>query len=151
MDKTLKFLLRPDVFPLRFAVWIGPWNDDTVALHLKASGLYDDDKVEPPSMGEAGCCYCYGSGSLIWLPDLPKTPEALGSLAHETFHAVINAGTQLGFKPTSESDEFYAYLQEWLMREILVKCQKLKSMSVSTTCSAPSSTDSIPTRPKRSC
>jgi hypothetical protein len=123
----LKFLLRPDVFPLRLAVWIGPWDAPAVATFLKASGLYDEDRVEPPSHGEAACCYCYGCGSLIWLPEVPNSPEAVGSLAHETFHAVINAGKQLGFTPTDDSDEFYAYLQEWLVREILKRCAKVST------------------------
>jgi phosphate starvation-inducible protein PhoH len=60
------------------------------------------------------------------MPGLPMDSTSIGRLAHETFHAVVNAGTRLGFKPTDESDEFYAYLQEWLVRSILERVAKVK-------------------------
>jgi hypothetical protein len=126
---VVKFLLRPDVFPARIAIWVGPWADEAIALYLQRTGLQmrTETAVKAPSSAEGGCCYTFDAGCLIWLPGCPKTPEEHSTLSHEALHAVSHIGAQLGLTLTEASEEWYCYFQSWLVRSVLERLAKLNS------------------------
>lgn len=47
----------------------------------------------------------------------PSTPD-VGLVAHEVYHAVYLILQTMGITPSDDSDEIYAYLIEYIMREI---------------------------------
>ncbi len=50
-----------------------------------------------------------------------KSPNWYSVLTHEAFHSVVFVLQRAGFKLDESSDEAYAYLLGWLIREILVR------------------------------
>lgn len=52
--------------------------------------------------------------TLIYFPNTPDT----GLIAHEVYHAVYLILQTMGITPSDDSDEVYAYLIEYVMRQI---------------------------------
>lgn len=63
--------------------------------------------------------YLEDCGRSIWLRSKPNNPERLAQLSHEIFHAVSDLMRKRGMKLNTGSEEAYAYMQEFLMREAL--------------------------------
>jgi len=57
----------------------------------------------------------------IWLPKAPKTIDEMACLVHEIEHCVFYLFQYLGMKHSDDSEEAYAYAQDYLFREIMTK------------------------------
>jgi hypothetical protein len=59
---------------------------------------------------------------IIRLPYVPKSPDDLGILAHEIFHATEFIMKKIGVNLTLKTDEIYAYTIQYLTKEV---CKEL--------------------------
>ena len=50
---------------------------------------------------------------------IKKEPDMLGLVAHESYHAAYSLLHRIGIQPSFETEEVYAYLIQFLVREIL--------------------------------
>jgi len=50
---------------------------------------------------------------------IKKEPDTLGLVAHEAYHAAYAVLNKIGVQPGFETEEVYAYLIQFLVREIL--------------------------------
>lgn len=79
-----------------------------------------DEEVGKAVMFKNGCF-------MIWLRDLPETPESYSSLVHEIFHIAYQIRTWIGAPYlTDESEEDWAYLISWMTETILKKHESQK-------------------------
>lgn len=67
-----------------------------------------------------GCMYTTPTNKyFIRLNDFERTPDCLGALAHETFHATVSILRRVGMSLTEESEEAYAYLNDFITRKTM--------------------------------
>lgn len=60
------------------------------------------------------------SGQIVlWMPQMPHNAKEHGTLAHEIFHCASLLMNRIGVSPTYESEEAYAYLIQYLTKEII--------------------------------
>jgi hypothetical protein len=57
--------------------------------------------------------------SFIWMDRVPVSSADISCLVHEIFHCVCGIMDRIGSKLTDETEEPYAYLLDFLTREIL--------------------------------
>lgn len=60
-----------------------------------------------------------GGQMILYMPNLPKDIKGLSVLAHEIFHIANYTLEKAGINLTSDSDEAYSYLIEFLTKKIL--------------------------------
>jgi hypothetical protein len=60
-----------------------------------------------------------GGQMILYMPNLPKDIKGLSILAHEIFHIANFTLEKAGINLTSDSDEAYSYLIEFLTKKIL--------------------------------
>lgn len=65
-----------------------------------------------------------GSGQLVYLRELPKDEKGYALLAHEIFHAVFMMTKKIGIEYSSEGEEAYAYLIQYLTETVLREYSK---------------------------
>lgn len=94
--------------------------------HLKArlSKIFGCEKsseiVSMISGEEKGKSFLLPGGQMIlYMPNLPKDIKGLSILAHEIFHIANYTLEEAGINLTSDSDEAYSYLIEFLTKKIL--------------------------------
>jgi hypothetical protein len=94
--------------------------------HLKArlSKIFGCEKsseiVSMISGEEKGKSFLLPGGQMIlYMPNLPKDIKGLSVLAHEIFHIANYTLEEAGINLTSDSDEAYSYLIEFLTKKIL--------------------------------
>ena len=94
--------------------------------HLKArlSKIFGCEKsseiVSMISGEEKGKSFLLPGGQMIlYMPNLPKDIKGLSVLAHEIFHIANYTLEKAGINLTSDSDEAYSYLIEFLTKKIL--------------------------------
>lgn len=94
--------------------------------HLKArlSKIFGCEKsseiVSMISGEEKGKSFLLPGGQMIlYMPNLPKDIKGLSILAHEVFHIANFTLEKAGINLTSDSDEAYSYLIEFLTKKIL--------------------------------
>lgn len=94
--------------------------------HLKArlSKIFGCEKsseiVSMISGEEKGKSFLLPGGQMIlYMPNLPKGIKGLSVLAHEIFHIANYTLEEAGINLTSDSDEAYSYLIEFLTKKIL--------------------------------
>jgi hypothetical protein len=94
--------------------------------HLKArlSKIFGCEKsseiVSMISGEEKGKSFLLPGGQMIlYMPNLPKDIKGLSILAHEIFHIANFTLEKAGINLTSDSDEAYSYLIEFLTKKIL--------------------------------
>lgn len=63
-------------------------------------------------------------GTLIYMPHTPVSAEDVGVLEHEILHAVFFITKEIGIEYSSESEEVYTYLLEYLTQSVLEELQK---------------------------
>lgn len=63
---------------------------------------------------------------VVWLPEVPTTPDEQGVLAHELTHVSHMIMMYCGTDLTEESLEAYAYLHGFLTRQFYEQCLELK-------------------------
>lgn len=60
-----------------------------------------------------------GGQMILYMPNFPKDIKGLSILAHEIFHIANFTLEKAGINLTSDSDEAYSYLIEFLTKKIL--------------------------------
>lgn len=60
-----------------------------------------------------------GGQMVLYMPDFPKDIKGISILAHEIFHITNFTLEEAGINLTSDSDEAYSYLIEFLTKKIL--------------------------------
>lgn len=60
----------------------------------------------------------------IWLRRIPVSIDEIASLVHEIEHCVFYLFQYLGMKHSDDSEEAYAYANEYLFREIMTKSEE---------------------------
>jgi hypothetical protein len=60
-----------------------------------------------------------GGQMILYMPNLPKDIKGLSILAHEIFHIANFTLEKAGINLTSDNDEAYSYLIEFLTKKIL--------------------------------
>jgi hypothetical protein len=121
---------------LNFSLWLGyyPYKIGfSIGTDLREAqsaskrlGIWDGNEDDRPSVdaGVLGCCWEREGCSMVWLPRLPYGDENLAVLTHECVHAVENAARHIGYGCSSDSEEFRAHAQGFLVSEVLKKCNR---------------------------
>ena len=60
----------------------------------------------------------------IWMPRIPKTIDEIATLVHEVEHCVFHLFKYKGMNHSEDSDEAYAYANDYLFREIMTKAKE---------------------------
>lgn len=58
---------------------------------------------------------------ILWTKNRLDTPENIGFLVHEAFHAVEFLYNKIGIKHNVESGEAWAYMMQYIVAEVLGK------------------------------
>lgn len=121
-DKTGRMLVIPTVsFPydLMYAENVGV---DVVANELETYSVKLESEeikyLQEDTLGHT--LQLRGNQTLIYFKDKPDE----GLIAHEVFHAVWMILGRMGVEPSEDSNEVYAYLIEYFVREIMKNYEK---------------------------
>lgn len=63
---------------------------------------------------------------VLWIKRQPKSPEGIGTVAHEATHAAIGILRNKGIRLSNASEESYAYLVDFLVTKTLEVLNKKK-------------------------
>lgn len=93
-------------------------------LKAKLSKIYGNEQaseiVSTISGKEKGKSLLLPGGQMVlYMPDFPKDIKGISILAHEIFHITNFTLEEAGINLTSDSDEAYSYLIEFLTKKIL--------------------------------
>lgn len=58
---------------------------------------------------------------VIWMPQIPKTPDHIGTTVHEILHCVIKILRHVHIPLATESEEAYTHLMTHLTRQFFTK------------------------------
>lgn len=64
--------------------------------------------------------------TIIWLNRPPITPETIGTLAHETYHGILQIYNTMGVPISMENDEVVAYAMQYVIEEVLKDFSPIK-------------------------
>lgn len=67
-----------------------------------------------------------GNATLVYLSLLPKDAEGYAILAHEIMHAAFMLAKKIGIECSSDSEEVYAYLIQFLTEKVLQEWEKYR-------------------------
>lgn len=117
--KRLNFIIPLIVYPFDVMVSISE-SDESLFAKLKKKGVdITDTNLHVYSDTQRGRTIMFkGNQTLIRMYELRNTPEWYGHLSHEIFHAVEFIMERIGMKLTVDSDEAYAYLIDYITKEI---------------------------------
>jgi len=62
-------------------------------------------------------------GGIIWLRDVPSTPKAIGYLAHELGHAVMDMHSRRSINMDNMNDETFCYAVAHGLTKVLEECR----------------------------
>lgn len=74
-----------------------------------------------------GTTFTLPKGNLIYMPHIPDSEYDYGVLAHEIFHVVFKLTKEIGIEYSSEGEETYAYLIQFLTTSVLNELHKEKT------------------------
>src|SRR3990167_8068537 len=122
MKKKDVFLLIPKtIFP--FDVLICVASHEKVIRYIERNKNYklSDEEIQKLEMtGTGRTVMLLGGQTIIRLkPQKIQIGVDIANLIHEIEHAVYFITERVGIKHTDDSDELFAYYQEYLMREAL--------------------------------
>jgi hypothetical protein len=113
-----EFEVKWETFYFTIYVVIGPHADlQRYMRHRKID--YSATEFEPSSL--AGL-YFNGGGrrrGVLWLAAAPRTPQQIGFLAHEMFHAVMDLVKRKAFRLNTKTEEAIAYALTYGVEEVL--------------------------------
>lgn len=99
---------------------------DTELLYKTIEKFFDKEKVrevkealEEDIENTNGRTVDLGLGQLVYLKELPKDEKGYAILAHEIFHVVFMMTKKMGIEYSSEGEEAYAYLIQYLTETVL--------------------------------
>ncbi|HMT01783.1 MAG TPA: hypothetical protein PKD00_00495 [Burkholderiales bacterium] len=113
------------IYPFSIIVFYG--NDKSLLSKKLKKYLFKED-IEYLKTIEfhRGKSIMFTSGqTLLWLKEEPNNPETLAILNHEIFHCVCFIMEKVGIKFSDDSDEAFAYLIEYVSKQIYKKLKKL--------------------------
>lgn len=58
---------------------------------------------------------------IVWLPQIPKTPDQLGTLSHEIFHSVCDVMRWANISLTNDTEEAYCHLIKKITKNFFEK------------------------------
>lgn len=111
------FTVSLDIYPSVILVSLGQ-SDSSFTKAVKRfnpSRLHELDGI-PVTRGR--CTILSDNSVVIRLRDYPQKPSDFGCLAHEIFHAAFGLLEIFGVKPSSDSEEAYAYLIGYITSSI---------------------------------
>jgi len=73
------------------------------------------------------CFFRAGYVPVIWMPQRPKTPREIATLAHECLHAVFHLLDWAAIPATRDTEEVITHAQAHLVTNILTKTAQTKS------------------------
>lgn len=93
----------------RCVIYVCEGNFDKLKTYLTEEEVPDADKLE---MTDAkACCYYNGEFFIVYCP----TRFTPGLLCHELLHAVFGVTTRVDIQLSSESEEAYTYLLQYIV------------------------------------
>lgn len=117
--KTLNFIVPLVIYPFSIMVSLGQ-SDYQLRISLTKSNLEWEERMK--LTGEGKCILLASNNVVVRTSDFPKSPEQMGSLQHEIFHAVAFVMWRIGMElEIDKSEEAYAYLIGYLTKEIYTK------------------------------
>lgn len=126
-----------DIFPSKIFVFLGYKNKDkkeiydkigskdlTSANVLKLVKLVDDLDLDT----NYGQVISIESAHIIALKDFNlKNVIHIATLSHELNHVVWATARYIGLNPSEDSEEFYTYVQDYLLKKVLTEYKNVRS------------------------
>jgi len=112
------FIVDCQVYPFQILVYFG---QDKKPLFKELSNLLPKSVVDTLKTLEfkVGKSVMFPTGqNLLWLNEKPTSVNGLATLNHEIFHCVCFILERVGIVYSESSDEAYAYLIEYLTKQI---------------------------------
>lgn len=109
------FIIEYNIYPFNVLFSFGQDDKEVIKL-LKKQGVKEPGDCSIPGNGR---CIMYVEGAtIVRMKNTPKTPRDYGILQHEIFHAVDFLFNRIGIRLNESSNEAYAYLIEYLTKEV---------------------------------
>jgi len=109
----MEYRYRPGVYNYTVIIIVG--KEESVPAFIKGMR---DVVVDVPDA--KGICYVFDKyAPILWIPRNPKTPEELGTLAHEVVHIMSHFSVWIGTKINPETDELFAHFTSYLISQFL--------------------------------
>jgi hypothetical protein len=104
-----------------FVVWvvIGPFADVKDYVRWRSSINFDPDGYESSTLAGLYFPSHKGNRGVLWLAAKPRSPEQVGFLVHELFHAVMDMARIKAFRMNSKTEETIAYALTYGVEQIL--------------------------------
>lgn len=116
--RSIHFIIPIELYGVRIFVSIGE-SLPIFRKQCKQFGLLIEDTMI--NEDDDGFCVSNGGHICIKIEKWPTTPENMGVLAHEIFHAVELIMDHIGMKLTSDTSEAFAYLVGYITKKIYTK------------------------------
>ncbi len=117
----MNFIIPYQIYPFSVLFSFGD-KDREVFKILKEHGIKKPGTDYKMAPDEFGITAQFDNGfTLIRMHEIPKTPEGYAVLQHEIFHGVIWLMQHVGAALNDESNENFAYVIEYLTREVYKK------------------------------
>lgn len=75
---------------------------------------------------EAETIYTEYSPIVVWLQEIPNTPEQYATLNHELLHVTVEIMRYCGMSLTEDTEEAYAYELGYISKKVLEEFRKIK-------------------------
>jgi len=134
--------IRCDVYDTDFLFVIGGKPSEAVAELCDLMGLSEEKKKdgmalagdEDPCLGRALFPPGTKRTAVIWLPEIPETPRAIGTVAHECLHITAKLAAEAGVEWTTHhetkrpwvNDEAFCYLLGFFVRGFMEFAEGVK-------------------------
>ena len=120
--------IKPNVWPYDVLLCVESTIEEIVQ-HIEVKKQYklsdkERDLFQARHFRQGRTLQLQNNAIVLWLRHKPVSPYTIAVLAHEAFHATDFILDNAGLKLTNESDEAYAYLLDFIVREALYVCSK---------------------------
>lgn len=113
--KNKHFIIPYIIYPFDCMFSFGQ-SDEEIFKILRSKGIRDPEVVI--IKGNARCVMFESGQTVIRLKSMPSKPYEYGWLQHEIFHAVDFLFNRIGITLNESSNEAYAYMIEYLTKEV---------------------------------
>jgi hypothetical protein len=121
LGRLKEFAIEWEMF--YFAIWvvIGPHADVKDYVRWRSRIDYDPASLGHEDHTLAGLYFSVNRGNrgILWLASKPRTPEQVGFMVHELFHAVMDMARCKSFRMNSKTEETIAYALTYGVEQIL--------------------------------
>lgn len=116
--KRSGFIVSLKVYPFDIFVWFG-YDIERMGKKLKKYVSHTEvDEFTAQSFNRGKTCQFSSGQTVIWLPNSPQSVDELSVLNHEIFHAVTLILNKVGIRLSEDSEEAYAYLIQYVSKQI---------------------------------